>query len=177
MKDKNVFEKARMKAVLIPLAGFIAAAALILAVIFAASYFGAFTQLSDKETPAEPGFTEPEKPEFDYGVDTAKEGGSSSVYIHVTNIKNTDGVVGYKIALANERDNDVYVKDVRCMFYSGQNCIKSISISAPFTLDAGKTVFISGDEEIKDADTAVFYASFTDGSKFADGIYKICEIK
>ena len=50
MKDKDIFEKARMRTVIIPIAGFITAAATVLLVIFSAAYFGAFNVM--KETTA-----------------------------------------------------------------------------------------------------------------------------
>ena len=47
MKKTDVFEKASMPGIVIPLAGFIAAASLLLLIVFAAAYGGAFTQMSE----------------------------------------------------------------------------------------------------------------------------------
>ena len=173
MKDKNVFEKARMNTVLIPLAGFIAAAALILAVVFAASCFGAFAYIADSYSEKEPSFAEPEKPGFDYGISNAEESGP--VYINADDLKENDGVISYIASLSNESDKDAYIKDVRCMLYSGEKCIKSSSVSAPFTLTGRTTVFLSGDGESSGADTVVFYVSWDDGSGATHGAYAVCK--
>lgn len=173
MKDKNVFEKARMNTVLIPLAGFIAAAALILAVIFAASFFGAFTSVPDEKNANEPSFTEPETDEFDYGINNATDDGP--VRINAEDLKENGGIISYIASLSNESDEDAFIKDVRCMLYSGKKCIKSSSVCAPFTLTGKTTVFLSGDDESNDADAVVFSVSWENGDKKIYSAYAVCK--
>ncbi len=177
MRDKNVFEKARMNYVLIPLAGFAAAAALILAAIFAAAYFGAFTRLSDKENEGPPVFSEPEKPEFDYGIETVNENTSADAQIQVSSFKRTDDGVSYEIFVINEGDTALTVKDVRCMLYSGDICIKSSSLSSQLILDERSGVRMLGKENTADADAVIFYVSWEDENGANASTYEVCEIE
>ena len=65
MKDKDIFEKARMRTVIIPIAGFITAAATVLLVIFSAAYFGAFNVMKETTATRAPEFDPPEEPDMD----------------------------------------------------------------------------------------------------------------
>ena len=175
MKDKNVFEKARMNAVLIPLAGFIAAAALIPAVISAAAYFGAFTYLSDKESGSDPVFEEPEKPEYSLDIETVNENPLSVVEIEVVKFKSGDDkTVSYKIDLKNESEAFAKIKEVRCMIYGNGRCVKSSSLANGLTLDGGGSKTLSGTAEAEGADAFIFYVSWEDeNGASADTYYTV----
>ena len=178
MKDKNVFEKARMNGVLIPLAGFVAAAALILAVIFISAYFGAFTGLSDKEQEHSAEFEEPAPPSYDYGIETVNEEPEVEVEIRILEFTSSDdGDVSYKLKLVNNNGTSAKVTDARCMMYEKEKCVKSSTLAKDITLEGGTFAELSGVEKTDGADTVIFYVSWEDqyGSK-ADA-YTVCKKK
>lgn len=177
MKDKNVFEKAKMNTVLIPLAGFIAAAALILAVTLTAAYSGAFTRLSDRENEQSVRFDLPDQPEYDYGIETVENTANTVIEIYMIDFEVSDGTVYYEFNIVNESDETAKIKDVRCMIYSNGTCVKSSTLAADLTLDMHNYKHISGKVSAVDADSAVIYVSYNDLQGGTADAYTVCKKK
>ena len=176
MRDKNVFEKARMNGVLIPLAGFIGAAALILAVIITAACFGAFTGISDKAPEKTADFEKPEIPEYDHVLETVNENPESEAAIQIIEFSfSDDGNVSYKLKLVNDGGAAAKIKDVRCMIYEKEKCIKSSTLAGDLTLEGGSFIELSGSDEAKSADAVIFYASWEDRYGAAADTYTVCK--
>lgn len=178
MKDKSIFEKARMNAVLIPAACFIASAALILAVIFAAAYFGGFTRLSDRDDASGAEFRQPDAPEYDYGIETVNEDPEARLEIYVLMFTASDnGAVDYKFNIVNESGAAATVKDARCMIYSKGQCVRSGTLASGIRLNGHSYKEISGHADAEGADTVIFYVSWRDDNGASADTYKVCEKK
>lgn len=177
---KDSFEKARMNGVLIPVAGAVIAAALVLFAIFSAAYFGAFTKMSGEETTAAVGFDEPDKPVYGFDLKPNKsdsDGMTSDVKISISSFvgktfeTKNDGI-SYELDLMNASDTPATVVDLRCMLYKNDICIGSSIISSGLLLnDKGKRVLLSGTEKTKDADTVVFYVKWEEESGAQQSAY------
>lgn len=175
MKDKNVFEKARMNGVLIPLAGFVAAAALILAVIFISAYFGAFTGLSDERKEQSAEFEEPAPPSYDYGIETVNEEPEVEVEIQILEFTSSDdGDVSYRLKLVNNNGTPAKVIDARCMMYEKEKCVKSSTLADGITINGGGFSELSGAEKTDGADTVIFYVSWEDQYGAKADTYTVC---
>jgi hypothetical protein len=173
----NRFEKARMNGILIPVAGAVIAAALVLFVVFAAAYFGAFTKMTDEETKSAAEFEEPDRLSYGYNFTAAsgdRDRMSSDLKLCVGSLDRTDGGVSYELLLKNQSKTPATVVDLRCMLYKNDVCIGSSLMSSGLviTQDDGE-VHLSGKENAKDADTVVFYVKWEEeGGLSADGYVK-----
>ena len=176
MKNEAAFEKARLNSILIPAAGAVIAAALVLFAVFSAAYFGAFTGYDD--TPDESqtvGFDAPDEPAHDYKIKTVNENPASNVGIYVYSFKPSgDGGVEYKINV--ELINQAYaaVTGVRCMLYKDDVCISSSTLTdrIEFT-DEMRSITLTGKENTKDADAVIFYLEWEDSQGRAASRYVV----
>jgi hypothetical protein len=162
MKTDGIFEKARLTSVLIPVAGAVIAAALVLFAVFSAAYFGAFTSMEGQQDELTVGFDEPRMPEFDYKIKTVNENPASSIGIYVNTFNKKDGGIEYKIVIERMNTAAAIVTDARCMLYKDDVCIKSSTLANRIDLTEEKTVTLSGKEKTDDADAAVFFVIWED---------------
>lgn len=180
MRNDGIFEKARMNGILIPVAGAVIAAALVLFAVFTAAYFGAFTTVNDEETSRQVEFEEPDKPTYGFHLKPNKGDAASMTsdvriniisFVGKTFETKNDGI-GYEIGLINQSDTPATVVDLRCMLYKDDICIGSSIISSGLLLDEkGKYVNLSGTEKTKDADTVVFYVQWEEESGAQQSTY------
>ncbi len=163
MKNSGIFEKARMNSILIPTAGAVIAAALVLFAVFSAAYFGAFVSAEGQgEESLKTSFDEPEEPAYDYKIKTVNENPQSNVGIYIYTFKEKKGGVEYKVTV--ERTNAAYalLRDVRCMLYKDDICISSSTLAENIELSEKRSVTLSGNEQTQDADAVIFYITWED---------------
>lgn len=165
-----------MNGVLIPLAGFIAAAALILAVLLISAAFGAFTGLSDREPERTAVFEEPERPGYSYGIETLNEHPESEVDIRILEFSvSADTGVSYKLDLENKSGAPAKITDARIMVYEKEKCVKSGTLADGITLEAGNFIELSGSDKTDGADAVIFYVSWEDSYGARADTYTVCK--
>ena len=162
MKTDGIFEKARLSSILIPVAGAVVAAALVLFAVFVAAYFGAFVSMEGQQDELTVGFDEPDQPSYNYKIKTVNESPASSVGIYVNSFSKKDGVVEYKVVIERMNVSSAFITDVRCMLYKDDVCIKSSTLANRIDLSEEKSVTLSGKEQTDDADAAVFFVQWED---------------
>ncbi len=174
MKTDGIFEKARLNSILIPAAGAIIAAALVLLAVFSAAYCGAFAGMEGQGETQPVGSDEPSSPSYGYGIKTVDEHPDSEVMIYVNSLKNKDGGIEYRITVEKTGEGAAYIKDLRCMLYNGDVCINSSTIADTVDFSEFNSVTLSGREEAKEADAVVFYVLWEDenGSRGSSYIIK-----
>lgn len=162
MKDKDIFEKARMRTVIIPIAGFITAAATVLLVIFSAAYFGAFNVMKETTATRAPEFDPPEEPDMSFYIPVVDM--NPSVYLKLTTVefRTSNGTVRFKVRLKNETDTKAHVDHVRCVMYKDGQSIISYVLGSDFNIDPHSDIIVSGSERIGDADSVLFDALWRD---------------
>ncbi|MBO4421856.1 MAG: hypothetical protein J5879_00340 [Clostridia bacterium] len=168
-----MFDKARMGPVLAAVAGSVIAAALVLAVICCAAYFGAFSRYSPDGTEQTQSFDPPETTEGELGVETVNEGTETKISVYVTDSsRSKDGSkFRYAIKIVNDNDIPAEITDVRMTFYDGARCVGSYTMSEPFQLYGFGIRTMSGEADIYEADTALFYVTWRDGEGLQASTY------
>ena len=163
MKDNSIFEKARMNTAVIPLAGFIIAAALALFIIFTAAYAGAFTTAKEDVVTRQPSFEEPEMPVAEYGLSTVDE--HPSVYLNISllnGLVRSNGKIKFRLQIQNPYNDTAHVEEVRCLLYKDGKSVGSFLISEAFDMGHNDSVILSGTEDDHGGYAALFYISWTD---------------
>lgn len=162
MKDKDIFEKARMNSVIIPIAGFVAAAAVVLLVIFTAAYFGAFNSMKEAVETKAPEFDVPAEPEVTFDVPVIDMHPSVYLKLSIVEFRSSNGTVSFSVRLKNDYEETAFVRSVRCILYKDNNNVGSYDIGGGFELKGKSNVVLSGKEKLAGADCVLFYVHWTD---------------
>lgn len=162
MKDDRIFEKAAMDRVILPLAGFAASSALVLLIVFFASYCGAFTQMKGAVHVNEPSFTEPDKPNADGFEYDYNDGVRTEVELRISSLRYGNGTVRYDFKLENTGEQRAVIKSVNCSLYTDGIAVGSYVLCNSFELLPKSGTAISGSRQTNGSDTATFTVTWED---------------
>ncbi|MBO4500614.1 MAG: hypothetical protein J5760_00125 [Clostridia bacterium] len=152
--EKNSYEKTKMASYVIPLCGFICAAAVILAALLIAAYAGAFGKTLDTTVPegsaefSAPSDPTPSKPQLPEPID---EDPAGDVFIYKAAVKvepdsfDLNYIIDYDITLqASGGREPLTVTSVKCSIYSGAEYISAVLLADEFTIITGSGKQLSG---------------------------------
>lgn len=151
-----------MPGIVIPLAGFIAAASLLLLIVFAAAYGGAFTQMSEGGQEQKTAFNAPDPPDKTYPKNELDESPKAQITVTIKKFSAGNGMLSYEIKLMNQSAYDAAVQYVNCVFYKDGVSVGSCILSDEMLLDSRRVVNLSGTEKTNGADSATLTVKWTD---------------
>lgn len=176
--EKKSYEKTKMASYVIPLCGFICAAAVILTALLIAAYAGAFGKTLDTTVPegsaefSAPADPTPYKPQLPENVD---EDPAGDVFIYNATVKagvdssKTNYVVDYDITLqASGGREPLTVTTLKCSLYSGAEHIADVLLSDGFSIITGSgkqlsgTAVIDGKGNMRTINNAIVYVEWED---------------
>ena len=151
-----------MPGIVIPLAGFIVAASLVLLIVFGAAYGGAFTQMSDGAGEQKTVFDAPDSPDKTYPRNELDESPNAQITVTIKKFSVGNGMLSYDIKLMNQSANDATVQYVNCVFYKNGVSVGSCILSGQMLLDSRRLVNLTGTEKTNGADSAALTIKWTD---------------